>query len=172
MRRGKVTAIIFVILFLGYYQRWLYVPILEALSGKISVDPAAPSLLENIENVHRIRGQLAEEEGLKIQVQTEPPPKKVDPRFQKQADKLALSLQRDLEITQRGQNLKLMVRGCRGPKVICGAPIGNFIIDCFFSVLEECTHFFFFCRLRSRMSSSSRNDMLDDRLCDKSDADS
>jgi hypothetical protein len=159
VKRTKVAAVICIVLFLGYYQRWVYVPILEALQGNLSVGgpPSVPEIfLESLNNERsRInnnnnkdkknanyngmhekgRRREEEEEGKDETVHTNYKKNAIkvkgiiDPLVEVEVTKLSQIIQRQLDLTQRGQNLNLMVRGCRQPKLICGAPIGELIDD-------------------------------------------
>jgi hypothetical protein len=131
IRSAKTSAIIFIILFLGYYQRWLYVPLIEALSGsrRLSLDPAADQLPQLVEEINQF-------ENVKLEVETRGIGKggklivdfdfKIDPKVQKEALKLSQQIQRQLELSQRGQqNIRFMGVACKQHKLICGAPLGN-----------------------------------------------
>lgn len=121
----KGTALFLVLLLLGYYQRWLYVPLLEKINSSWNNGVFEDALIDQEERTFSLKlrpSQLGKSSSTR---KGRPPPPTVDPLVQKEADQLSELLQRRLEDTQRGQNLKLLSRGCKGPKLLCGSPIGK-----------------------------------------------
>lgn len=129
-RKNKSLAIVFIILFLGYYQRWLYAVVYETVGGAVDLDPALPMILDGVDKLRNQpelideRSDLIEREansaavvGLSPIVYLE-----TDRKKQKQADILSTRIQAELSASQGSFYKK---NGCKGPKLSCGSAVGK-----------------------------------------------
>lgn len=130
-RRNKGLAIVFIVLFLGYYQRWLYAVIYETVGGSLDLDPSLPMI---INGVRKLRNQ---DDGMDLEERSEILEKdgnsggagistmtflKTDRKLQAQANELSERIQRDITASQNAFSNK---QDCKGPKLHCGSNVGT-----------------------------------------------
>ncbi|CAL8112922.1 unnamed protein product [Orchesella dallaii] len=142
-RRNKSLAVVFIILFLGYYQRWLYAVIYESLNGSVDLDPALPMIIDGIQKFNSLQDDDSDiDDRAELQMERESVSAALpamaylmaDSKLQAQADALSQRIQMDIDSSQFLSQRKF---DCKGPKLHCGSTV-NCGLGCQIHKLMSC----------------------------------
>lgn len=135
-KRNKSVAIVFIILFLGYYQKWLYAILYETVGGSVDLDPALPMIINGVQKLRNHHG--SQDEAIEMEERSELLEKdsnnnaavpifssmaflKIDPKVQLEANELSERIQKEIDSSQSTYSSKY---DCKGPKLHCGSSVG------------------------------------------------
>lgn len=134
-KRNKSVAIVFIVLFLGYYQKWLYAILYETVGGSVDLDPALPMIIDGVQKLRNHHG--SQDDAIEMEERSEMSEKdsnnngpspispmaflKIEPKLQLQANELTERIQRDIDSSQSTYSSKY---DCKGPKLHCGSSVG------------------------------------------------
>ncbi len=148
-KRNKSVAIVFIILFLGYYQKWLYAILYETVEGSVDLDPALPMIINGVQRLRNHHG--SQDDPIELEERSELLEKdsnsngavpvfssmaflKIDPKLQLQANELSERIQREIDSSQSTYSSKY---DCKGLKLHCGSSVGKSLAMQSYALMKE-----------------------------------